>query len=119
MLDLVVSFQSELLFDHVPDFFVIAESVYHLAGLQELAVFKYHQTVSIMVQRILVDAAALADVGKHLLPESGYVSGNLLAVGIAHLVLGIHFCEALVLAHLYDIEMNAKLSCHILYILCL
>ena len=68
-----------------------------------------------MIQGILVDASALTYIGEHFLPESTYVSGHLLTVGIAHLILSVCFGEALVFAHFYHGEVNAKLGCYILY----
>ena len=72
-----------------------------------------------MVQGILGNVSALAYICQNLVPESSDISGYLLAVGISHLVLGVHLGEALVFAHFYNGEVNAKFGSHIFYILCL
>ena len=94
---------------------VIEQAVDELQLLQGFGTFEHHQTVGIGIQRVYRDLTAIADGFHHIAPEAIDVSLCLLAVGVAHAVLGIHFSCTLIFSHLDDLHLDAHLGQQILH----
>ena len=90
------------------------QTVDKLEFLQCFRTFKDDQSVGIGVQRVDADLATLADSFHHVSPEAVDVGLRLLAVGVAHAVLGVHLGGTLILTHLDDLHLDAYLGQQIL-----
>ena len=69
------------------------------------------EAVGIGVELVHADIAACAHLLADILPQTVDIGGDLLTVGIAHLLFGKHFGGTLVSTHLGHLHLHAKL-CH-------
>ena len=86
---------------------VIAQSVNEFHLLHSLGTLEHHQAVGIGIERIGVDFSAVGDGLNDVVPNARDEGIDLLAVGLAHAVFGVHFRGTLVFSYLHHLHFDA------------
>ena len=94
---------------------VIEQCIDELQLLQRLRALEHHEAVGIGIQRVDGNLTAVADGLHHVAPDTVDIGLRLFAVGIAHVVLGIHLSGALILADLHHLHLDTHLAQQVLH----
>ena len=92
----------------------IEHAIDHFLGNEGLGVVESDEIVGIDVERVDGNLTAGGDLLEYVLPNAVDIGGDLLAVGVAHVVGSEDFRGALIGAHLGELHLYAKLGHQVL-----